>query len=169
MTDFTIVIAELFFLQIIFLVPIMVFMRLGGWPEGFYRIFRIKYFAFWLIDTDGALIPHILHWRHLKTHSPTYFDYKGHRYYTDTYNTMKRNGRSAWMYTTANAFPIPTISMKRQSVDSEAIRTAFNSKQLQDYLRAREGKQEKSNLGRYALIAILAIVFLFLISMVFHP
>jgi hypothetical protein len=168
MTDYTIVIAELFISEMILIIPVMLFMRLGGWPEGFYRIFRIKYFAFWDIDSDNSLIPHVLHWRHLKTHSPTYFDYKGKRYYTDEFNTMRRNGRPAWMYKKNNAFPIPVNTMQRQSVDAEAIRKAFNSKQLQDYLQSREGKKPESHLGRYAAIAVLALVFLFIIFLVIH-
>lgn len=151
--------------ELMLIIPFGIFIRLGGWPEGAWRIFRLKYFVFFIYDADGTAIRHISLWKNIKTHSPSYFDDHGHRYFIDKLNTERSKGRPAWRYTVNNSFPIPVFTMNRQSVDSEAIRTAFNSKQLQDYMRFREGKRESNtNWSRIALYGFVVIITIFILA-----
>lgn len=156
--------------EMILIIPFAIFMRLGGWPEGLWRILRLKYFVFWILDADNTMMRHILLWKEIKTHSPSYFDWKGKRYYIDKLNTLRSKGRPAWLYQPNNGFPIPALTMNRQSVDPEAIRTAFRSKTLQDYMRFREGKKENpTNWSRIILfmgLGVLAIIVLAMLHVI---
>lgn len=159
------------FTELLIAIPLIAFARLGGWPEGFYRIFRIKYFAFRYYDADGEMKVVPLKWTEIKTHSPSYFDYHGARHYVDKDNTDKRNGRPAWLYPNIDApFPFPTHTYPHTKISAEAIRNAFNSKQLQDYLKARERgivQDEKSHLLRnIAIVALGFIMFIILLGFV---
>lgn len=150
--------------EIILIFPFAIFMRLGGYPEGLWRILRFKYFTFKIYDADKTPMRHIMLFHNIKTHSPSYFDFKGHRYYIDTLNTERDKGRPSWRYLVNNAFPIPIFTMNRQSVDAEAIRKAFNSKQLQDYLHFREGKKESNtNWSRIILAMALGVLGIFVL------
>jgi len=168
LTDTLDLLIGLMILEFLMMIPVIAFARLGGWPEGFYRIFRIKYFAFRYLDADLELRKAVLRWTEIKVHSPAYFDFRGRRFYIDKLNTIKANGRASWLYPALeNGFPFPLVTMDRQSVDSEAIREAFNSKQLKDYLHARERgaiKEESHLLRNIGIVGIFIMLLLFLLG-----
>lgn len=169
MSDDSIFLAEIFILEMVMIVPFIIFVKLGGWPEAFYRIFRVRYFAHIHYDPDREALRYLTRATEIKTHSPSYFDWKGARWYIDSLNTERYHGRPQWRYIGNNAFPVPAFTMTRQSVDAEAIRKAFNSKQLQDYLHARERgavKEESHFLRNIAIVGLAAIFIIILIGYV---
>src|SRR5207247_9707282 len=103
MTDssliFIIIGFQLFVLAMTF--PMILFVKLGGWPEGFFRIFRVKYFSPIFIDCQNTPRRFPLRSSIIKTGDPTlppYFEYKGCstgvvRYYLDKSDQTKHNGR----------------------------------------------------------------------------
>lgn len=168
--DPTIAIAELFVTFLLFIIPLIAIISLGGPKEAFFRIFRVKYFAHIHYDSDREARRTITRSVEIQTHSPSYFDWSNKRWYIDSLNTERYHGRPQWRYVGNNSFPLPSFTMDRQSVDAEAIRKAFNSKQLQDYLHARErgAVKEESHLTRNIALLGLVIVMIIVLIVGFH-
>jgi hypothetical protein len=170
MTDQGLIIAivgiNLFIMSMV--IPLIAFIRLGGWPEGFYRIFRIKYFSAIFIDAEGTPRRFPLRFSILKTGAPelpAYFEYKGFangvgRYYTDKLNQTKHNGRMSQYYYPDNPFPIPIMTMARSTLlGAEQLEKAFNDETVIDFLKVGKEKKEKKS-SRLKTLAILFIVFI---------
>ena len=138
--------------------PFIIIGRLGGWPEGFWRLLRIKYFVFWIIDADNTLNRHVMIWKNLKTHSPTYFDFHDKRFYIDKSNTLRSKGRPAWAYLPDNAFPVPILTKDRDKIlDPEKIQKAFRTHVVKEMFRLREltNKQNQRNYMKYLLYGVV--------------
>lgn len=164
MSDLGLIIFLLIGGELILMAPAIIFMKLGGYPIGLWRILRIKFFFFWLIDPDNTLNKIPYRWSNIKTHSPSYFDYKGKRFYIDKQNTMRSLGRPAWMYFPDNAFPVPVLTAERtRLLDPEKVKKAFNNEMLKQWYRIRNKEKEGLPFGRiflYGAIALLVLLML---------
>lgn len=134
MTDTsTILLFGVMMIEFIMIVPFLIWIRLGGNPEGTYRIFRVKYFVYWVVDHDGSLVRNTMKWSRIMTKSPAHFvdDKNGDpsmTRYVDKQNTGRSRGRPAWMYHIDNAIPIPYISGYRDKVlDPITINRAYRT------------------------------------------
>jgi hypothetical protein len=164
MSDLGLLLILLIVGEIIIMLPFLIFMRLGGYPVGLWRILRIKFFFFWLIDPDNTLNKIPYRWNHIQTHSPSYFDYKGKRFYIDKQNTMRSLGRPAWMYFPDNAFPVPVLTAERtRLLDPEKVKKAFNNEMLKQWYRIRNPEQKGFQIGRIVIYGVIALVALFVL------
>lgn len=153
---------------IVLTVPLIAFVKLGGWPEGFYRIFRIKYFSPIFIDSENTPRRFPLRSSIIKTGDPKlppYFEYKGFangvgRYYLDKLNQTKHNGRMSQYYYPDNPFPIPLLTMAANPVISaESLEKMYNDESILDFLKVGKEKAEKKS-SRLKTLLLLAGVFI---------
>jgi len=148
--------------------PLILFMKLGGWPEGFYRIFRVKYFSPIFIDSENTPRRFPLKSSIIKTGDPNlppYFEYKGFsngvgRYYLDKVNQTKHNGRMSQYYYPDNPFPIPLLTLAHNPmISAESLEKMYNDETVLDFLKV--GKEKKTAKGRgWLLYAIIGLVML---------
>jgi hypothetical protein len=169
MTDTVVFLAVgLFAITILFELPLIAWIRLGGHPEGTYRIFRIKYFSPIFIDAEKTPRRFILRMVAIKTGAPElppYFEYRGFangvgRYYLDPTNQTRHTGRMSQYYYPDNPFPIPMLTMARNPLMSaESLEKAFNDESVLDFLKVgKERKKSSSNRNLYLAIAAFIIV-----------
>lgn len=91
----------------IILIAIAIWYKLGGHPEGTYRIFRISYFVQYLFLEDGTIKRKVWNWNKIVTASPPHFITKQGIFYIDKDNSAKSRGRPAWYYHMGKALPVP--------------------------------------------------------------
>jgi hypothetical protein len=163
----------LFSFMIIMFVPLMVWIKLGGHPEGTYRILRIKYFSPIFIDAGRTPRRFILKFSKLTTGAPTlpaYFKIEGFsnalgRYYTDMNNSTNHNGRPSWYYHPDNPFPIPMLTLKQEAIISaQELEKAFNDDTVLDFMKV--GKERKKSQGSNRLL-LAGVVILVVISLIY--
>lgn len=148
--------------------PLLIWIRLGGHPEGTYRILRIKYFSPIFIDAGRTPRRFILRFKELKTGAPTlpaYFRITGFanalgRYYVDPSNTTNHNGRESWYYHPDNPFPIPMLTLRKEAmISAQELEKAFNDETVIDFLKVgKERKKSTSNRNLYLAIGVFIIV-----------
>ena len=148
--------------------PLILFMKLGGWPEGFYRIFRVKYFSPIFIDSENTPRRFPLRSSIIKTGDPNlppYFEYKGFsngvgRYYLDKMNQTKHNGRMSQYYYPDNPFPIPLLTLAHNPmISAESLEKMYHDESILDFLKV--GKEKKTAKGRgWLLYAVIGLVML---------
>src|SRR5689334_2648657 len=111
MSDYTIfLIGGFVVFEIITIIPLAIFLRLGGYPEGLWRILRIPRFAFILYTPDGEPIRRVKKMSEIKVKSPPHFDFNGRTYYTSKENAERVKGAPQWRYTPDNSLPIPIFT-----------------------------------------------------------
>ncbi len=146
--------------------PMVLFIKLGGWPEGFFRIFRVKYFSPIFIDSENTPRRFPLRSSIIKTGDPNlppYFEYKGFsngvgRYYLDKMNQTKHNGRMSQYYYPDNPFPIPLLTLSHNPmISAESLEKMYNDESILDFLKV--GKEKKTAKGRgWLLYAVIGLV-----------
>jgi len=146
--------------------PLILFVKLGGWPEGFFRIFRVKYFSPIFIDSENTPRRFPLRSSIIKTGDPNlppYFEYKGFsngvgRYYLDKMNQTKHNGRMSQYYYPDNPFPIPLLTLSHNPmISAESLEKMYNDESILDFLKV--GKEKKAQKGRgWLLYAVIGLV-----------
>lgn len=162
-------------LMLISMVPFIIFIRLGGWPEGYYRMFRIKYFSAIFIDSEGTPQRFPLKSKLLTTGAPelpSYFSFKGFanavgRYYLDKKEQTKHNGRMSQYYWPDNPFPIPILTLSKNAVlSAESLEKAFHDETVIDFMKVgKEKKEKKSSVGRILIIAAVSfVIFIIMLS-----
>lgn len=168
--------AGFIFLLLSIMIPMFIWVKLGGHPEGTYRILRIKYFSAIFIDSEGTPQRFPIKSKELKTGSPelpSYFEYRGFakgvgRYYLDKKEQTKHNGRMSQYYFPDNPFPIPIMTMAKNDVvvAAERLEKEFNDTSIIDFLKVgKEGKEKKSHTGRLLVIGAVAfIVFIIMLA-----
>lgn len=153
--------------QWIIMIPFGIFFKLGGYPEGAYRMFRIQYFVFYILGPDMGFSRHTKKLVDIKTHSPSYFDDGGKRYYIDRANMARSNGRPAWYYDPRNAFPIPWFTDKGKELDPEKVKRAFKTDIVKQVYHLRDepkiAKGSPIKYLAYASVALVAMYFIFFI------
>jgi hypothetical protein len=172
MSDIVAVIVGVNLLIFMMIGPLIAWIRLGGHPEGTYRIFRVKYFSAIFIDAEGTPRRFPLRQSLLKTGAPelpAYFEFKGFangvgRYYTDKLNQTKHSGRMSQYYMPDNPFPIPIMTMARSALlGAEQLEKAFNDETVIDFLKVGKEKKVKGS-SRLKTLAILLIVFIITVA-----
>ena len=146
--------------------PMVLFIKLGGWPEGFFRIFRVKYFSPIFIDSENTPRRFPLRSSIIKTGDPNlppYFEYKGFsngvgRYYLDKMNQTKHNGRMSQYYYPDNPFPIPLLTLAHNPmISAESLEKMYHDESILDFLKV--GKEKKTAKGRgWLLYAVMGLV-----------
>jgi len=146
--------------------PLILFVKLGGWPEGFFRIFRVKYFSPIFIDSENTPRRFPLRSSIIKTGDPNlppYFEYKGFsngvgRYYLDKMNQTKHNGRMSQYYYPDNPFPIPLLTLSHNPmISAESLEKMYNDESILDFLKV--GKEKKAQKGRgWLLYGVIGLV-----------
>ncbi len=148
--------------------PLILFVKLGGWPEGFFRIFRVKYFSPIFIDSENTPRRFPLRSSIIKTGDPNlppYFEYKGFsngvgRYYLDKNNQTKHNGRMSQYYYPDNPFPIPLLTLAHNPmISAEALEKMYHDESILDFLKVGKEKKVKGS-NRLRTLVILFVVFI---------
>lgn len=170
MSDITSLIVYAILGEFILLGPFAIFVRLGGYPEGYYRLLKIRYFGFVLYDPDGTPLRRVKKSSSIITKSPPHFNYsfKGadgakisRTFYIDKPNAERFRGRPQWRYTQDNALPIPiftgkvSISLENgttiertfgeadKKLEPRAIFKAYNTDIPSDLLKLGQDKPKK--------------------------
>ena len=110
----------------IILISMAIWYKLGGHPEGTYRILRTPYFAQYILLEDGTITRKVFKWSRIVTASPPHFITKDGMFYIDKENSAKSKGRPAWFYHVNNAIPIP-INMKPIVIDSKTVKRGYRT------------------------------------------
>lgn len=169
--------AGLIILLLMIIIPLFVWVKLGGHPEGTYRILRKKYFSAIFIDGEGTPQRFPLPSELIKTGAPDlppYFSLKKPlfsngvgRYYLDKKEQTKHTGRMSQYYFPDNPFPVPIMTLsKNPSISAEGLEKAFNDETMIQFLQVgKEKKEKKPRAGRILIIvAVSFVIFLILLS-----
>lgn len=165
------------FLLLMIMIPAFIWVKLGGHPEGTYRILRKKYFSAIFIDGEGTPQRFPLPSELIKTGAPElppYFTLKKPlfsngvgRYYLDKKEQTKHTGRMSQYYFPDNPFPIPIMTLsKNPSISAEGLEKAFNDETMIQFLQVgKEKKEKKSRTGRFLVIGFVAfVIFIIMLS-----
>lgn len=153
------------------MVPLLIWIKLGGYPEGTYRIFRIPYFSAIFIDAGGTPRRYPLRLTELKKEAPDLpeffvikkFSNSLGRYYVDSKQATRHNGRDSWYYYPDNPYPIPLRHFEAPfTISASQLEKAFDSKSMEDFLGI--GKEKKTKAGHTLRNVAIAIV-LFIVIM----
>lgn len=137
------------------MIPVAIFVRLGGWPEGYYRIARIKYFVYFILDPDNTPIRFVSKMNNMKVKSPMHFNHSGNTYYPDKQNTCRSKGRPAWYFQRDQSVAIPIVTGNRDPLlNPITINKAYRIDVLGNLNKL---KKDKSTHANYFLIAGLVI------------
>ncbi len=166
------IIFGLLVIEIVMAIPLVVFVRLGGWPEGYYRIFKIRYFGFVVYDPDGTPIRRVKKMSKVKVKSPPHFEWNKKTFYLHNPNAERFHGRPQWRYTPDNSLPIPMFTgnvevvlddgtilkreMPNDRLDPRSIFKAYNQDVTSDLLKM--GTEKKKKGPNYLLIVGVGLV-----------
>lgn len=110
----------------------VVFFKLGGWPEFWYRVNDVQYFVEGVIEEDGTTGRNILKSEIIKGTPPMYSSH-GKKRTIDPENTARYHGRPYWIYNIDDFNPIPIFHWERGPIISAGeVEAAFERKALQD-------------------------------------
>lgn len=166
----------LFSFMMIMFVPFIAWIKLGGHPEGTYRIFRIKYFSAIFIDTENTPRRFPLRLSKIKTGAPTlppYFEYHGFanavgRYYTNPKGATRHNGRSSWYYYPDNPFPIDILKMGSDPlISAEGLERAFADETVIDFTKVGKERKKSQGSNRLLLGGVIFVVIMALIGLAY--
>ncbi len=110
----------------VLLTAFAIWYKLGGHPEGTYRILRTPYFAQYILLEDGSITRKVFKWSRIVTASPPHFITKDGMFYIDRSNSAKSKGRPAWFYHVNNSIPIP-INMKPIVIDAKTVKRGYRT------------------------------------------
>lgn len=169
--------AGFIFLLLSIMIPAFIWVKLGGHPEGTYRILRKKYFSAIFIDGEGTPQRFPLPSSLIVTGAPElppYFSLKKPlfsngvgRYYLDKKEQTKHTGRMSQYYFPDNPFPIPIMTLSNNpAISAERLEKAFNDETLVQFLQVgKEKKEKKSRTGRLLIIGFVAfVIFIIMLS-----
>ncbi len=156
-------------IQIIVLVPLLVIFRLGGIPEGIWRLLHIKYFVFFILDPDNTPIRHVKKFVYMQVKSPEHFNYGNRIFYTDKQNMTRSKGRPSWYYTPNNSIPIPMVTGTQDSkvFDPMTIWRFANIDIERRILSLRKQPSRASSIVKIALAIIAVIIIIGLSGLLF--
>jgi hypothetical protein len=140
-------------LMFMIMIPLILWIKLGGYPEGTYRIFRIQYFSAIFIDAGGTPRRFPLRMSKLQTGDPqlpAFFEFHGFsnsigRYYTNPQQTTRHNGRDSWYYYPDNPFPIPIRNLATgTNLSAVQLNKAWKDDTMEQFLHIGKPKVTKS-------------------------
>lgn len=176
LTSIYLIIFGLLVLEIIMAIPVVVFVRLGGWPEGYYRITKQRYFGFVIYDPDGTPIRRVKKMKDIIIKSPPHFESFKKTFYVHSPNAERFHGRPQWRYTADNSLPIPMFTGKieitledgtkiiresnmQEKLDPRDIFKAYNTDIPSDLLKLGTPKKAKGpNWLMIGLVSILGLL-----------
>ena len=187
MTDeIVILVAYAIVAEIVLMAPYIAFMRLGGYPEGLWRIIKIRYFGFVIYDPDGTPIRRVKKMSEVIVKSPPHFEWSKKTFYLHTPNAERFHGRPQWRYTPDNSLPIPMFTGKveitlldgtilvresnmKEKLDPRDIFKAYNTDIPSDLLKLGQEKKKKGPnwlvIGGIIIIALISFfVFTYLLG-----
>ena len=154
---------------------LLLWVKLGGWPEGTYRMFRIPYFSAIFLDAGRTPRRFPIKLSELKTEAPDlpqFFLYKVFtkdkaRYYTHPSIATRHNGRDSWYYFPDNPYPIDWISNQRKDlISAQQLEKALDSNLMEDFLGIGKPKVKPKGWKRLLYGAVAFIVFVVMIAVI---
>ena len=143
-------------------IPLVIFAivwrRLGGWPEAYYRIKRISYFTQKVIMADGSVTRFVHKMRIIRHQSPPSFDFSGRTWSVDAENQLRDNGRPSWVYNHDDLRPVPVLNWGegKAHIDSKIspglVFNAFHDKAIEEMHGL--GQPKPKNIGLLLLVLI---------------
>lgn len=146
--------------------------RLGGWPEAYYRIRRISYFAHFVFAADGQPDRDVHRWTAIKHQSPAQFECRGKMWGVEPEAMARSIGRPALYYNYDNMIPIPLFrwtekqrngSQEITKINPAAVMAAYKDETIQNIHNWRR----KTNpivfvaVAGFAIIAVLVALELY--------
>lgn len=147
-----------------------IFLRLGGWPEGYYRIMRIPRFIYFIIDTDGNPVRHCIKASKIIVQSPPKFlDLNGKVRYIDRPNLTRSKGAPSHYYQPDNALPNTMLTGNRDLIlDPRRIDRAYRTEIVTRLFKIGATKGRKISWGRIGLGLALVIGGLVALGILLH-
>ena len=109
----------------------IVFFKLGGWPEFWYRVNDIPYFVEGIIKEDASTFKHIHKSEIIKGDPPMYSSH-GNKRGTSSTNTLRYHGRPYWIYLADELNPVRMLDQSAPRISSSEVQAAFERKALAD-------------------------------------
>ena len=117
---------------ILLLVFVIVWNKLGGWPEAHYRIWGVSWFRQVIFEEDGTAASHIIKTEKIH-HSLPSFDNAGSNWTIDTENDARYHGRPSRYFNRGDSrqIPIKTWTKPGDRWDPELLKTAYDDDSIE--------------------------------------
>ena len=144
MADITIVngpdITYVYIALFAFFIYRMIWNRLGGSPEAWYRIRKIPYFFHYTFGEDHSYDRCVHPWSIVEHHSPAMFTCKRGKYVVQDGAMARERGKPALYYNVNEAEPIQIFSWKKGGqIDPALVQSAFENKTVEEMHRLGQG------------------------------
>lgn len=177
-TDYSLVYAlASFMIFLLFIFGLLLtWVKLGGWPEGTYRMARIDYFSAIFIDAQGTPRRFPIKSKELKTGDntlPPSFKFTGFanaigQYFTNPAQATRHNGRPSWYYYPDNPFPIPLRDLKNPlHINASQLEKAFNNDTMTEFLGIGKPEPKKKSRVRWLYLALGLFSFFLIIGLIY--
>ena len=141
---------------------LLIWRRLGGWPEAWYRIKRIPYFVQVVFGPDGTPDRYVHAQSIIRRHSPPMFEFSGKLWGVDEENQARDTGRPCYYYNFDDLSPIPILHWKKGTkIDPALVRAAFKN----DTIERMHVLGQKHSRSPWLLVG-LAIVVLVVVAVI---
>ena len=142
--------------------------RLGGWPEGWYRIIGTDYLQDYIIGPTGKIERPYIKLKDLETHSPAKFTFttqgakKEGDFFLGDNNCKFSNPKNApaYLHTFDDARPIPVWNRDTPRMDATLVHAGYKNDILERRHRLNQQPQ-RLKWGILGFIIILCLVFSF--------
>lgn len=120
--------------MVIFPILTVLWYKLGGWPEIWYRARGIPYFMHGIIEPDGTPSHQILKVEIIKGENPPMYKDRGKSWAIDNENALRYHGRPYYINNFDDFLPIPMLHWERGpiKIDPKEINDAWDRSALRD-------------------------------------
>jgi hypothetical protein len=147
------------------LIPIVLFAiiwrKLGGWPEAWWRIRRKHYFLAHVFDASGEDNRYPILMSAIEHKSQAGFDLNGKRRLVDEDDMARDTGRPSLYYNYDDMRPIPIFRWEKggKKWDPSLVGAAYENKSIEDMHRIG-GRR----MSQFQLIVLVLLVVIFLVA-----
>ena len=112
----------------------IIFRRLGGYPEGWWRIIRRDYFVHRIAQPDRTFTRHVHSLDEIEVQSPPMFVCGGKRFNTNDQRMARDTGRPCWFHLPNEMEPIPLFDWKTApNLDPSLIQAAYDDDSIRQF------------------------------------
>jgi len=161
MADLTFII-EIYSCLFVLVIFTLIWKRLGGWPEAWYRIWRTSYFTFHPFGPDRSEGRFVLKMSDINTKTnPPSFTF-GEKVWHVNDDAMGRDtGRPAWYYHFEDTEPLPIFAWKKGSkLDPAMIAAAYENDCIERVHRIGRGR----SVGMVFWVLLLVVIVIVIVA-----
>jgi hypothetical protein len=150
--------------------PYMVIAKLGGWPEGWYRITRKPYFVEFILEPDMSITRRVHLQKMIQTNSLPQYSFQNKTRFIDRTNTIRSRGRFGGFYHSDDSIPIPVVTYpQRGEVDAFKVDTFLKNDSIERLQGKAVPKPTRiARQGPWLLIGLILVLTLFLLMLTYN-